>query len=187
MNYRHTGLTLLELLIALGIITTLLGLSLPSMQTAFKQYHGEHVLHSISSAINAGRTAAVARNIPVSVCPSNDGWRCSGTWNDGLIVFTDPDGQRDPTDSGEILQQIRWPELSGHIRWRAFGNRQYLEINTLGNILHQNGNFTWCPHDGDRRQAHQLVVNITGRMRLARDSNGDGIREDSQDRPLECS
>ena len=81
---------------------------------------------------------------------------------------------------------VQWYELQGNLSWRAFGNRQRLQIDRFGGLSGQNGNFTWCPPAHSAEPAHQLVLNGSGRFRFARDSDGDGYREDSQGRPLQC-
>ncbi len=187
MFHRHRGLTLLELLLAFGIITTLMAMSLPGLPGLFQQQHGQHVLESTASAIRAARSAAVTGSTQVTICPTMDAVGCSGDWNDGLIAFVDPHGTRQAPEADMIVHMVQWPELSGSISWRTFGNRQYLQIDSLGQLLDQNGNFTWCPDNGDNRLNHQLVVNRSGRLRLARDHNGDGFRQDSQGQAIDCS
>lgn len=187
MIRRHRGLTLLELLLAFSIITTLMAMSLPGLPGLFQQQHGQHVLESAAVAIRAARSAAVTRSTQVTICPTVDTAGCSGDWTDGLIVFIDPQGTRQAPEADDIVHLIQWPELAGSISWRAFGNRQYLQIDSLGQLLDQNGNFTWCPNNGDNRLNHQLVVNRSGRLRLARDHNGDGFRQNSQGQAIDCS
>ena len=56
----------------------------------------------------------------------------------------------------------------------------------MGFTRDQNGNFTWCPGNGDVRLARQLIVNAAGRLREALDSDGDGVREGANGRPIGC-
>ena len=48
------------------------------------------------------------------------------------------------------------------------------------------GNFTYCPPNNDARHARQLILSMSGRPRAALDTNGDGIVEDANDKPLRC-
>ena len=51
---------------------------------------------------------------------------------------------------------------------------------------YQNGNFTYCPPDGDLRFARQLVINVQGRVRMGHDTDGDGIVEDRRGKDVRC-
>jgi len=55
-----------------------------------------------------------------------------------------------------------------------------------GTTNYQNGNFTWCPANGDPLMIRQVVVSLTGRTRFAKDSDGDGVVENSQGKEVEC-
>ena len=50
----------------------------------------------------------------------------------------------------------------------------------------QNGNFVYCPADGDLRYARQLVINVQGRARTSQDVDHDGFVEDRLGRHLTC-
>ena len=77
-------------------------------------------------------------------------------------------------------------EYPGTIRWRAFRNRQYLQMTSAGYTNYQNGNFTYCPPNGDVYQARQLIINMQGRVRKPADIDNDGIIEDARGRDIRC-
>lgn len=179
------GLSLLELLMVMAILAILAGAAAPGFQSTLDNREGELALRTLTAQLSLARTSAIEHGSTVTVCPSQDGASCSGNWSDGSIVFTDLNGNQD-IDEGDQLIRSSLIGLRGNLRWRAFQNRQYLQIDPTGFMRHQSGNFTYCPADGDARQARQLVVNATGRTRLAVDSNGDGLRENSSGQPLRC-
>lgn len=179
------GLSLLEAVFALAIISILLQLALPVLGIAHKE-ESSRVLAELASLLEMARSSAISGNRTVAICPSLDGQHCTNTWQSGAIAFMD-NNQNRRRDTGEaVLHYLEWRELRGTLMWRAFGNRQNLQIDAYGGMHNQNGNFTWCPPTGSDEPAHQLVINSAGRMRLARDTDGDGIREDSSGRPLTC-
>jgi len=182
---RKNGLSLLELLMVMALLTILAGLAAPGFQSTLDNREGELALRTLTTQLTLARTSAIEHGATVTVCPSLDGLGCSGTWSDGSIVFTDMDGDRGISE-GDLLLRSSLTGLRGRLRWRAFQNRQYLQIDPTGVMRHQSGNFTYCPPDGDARLARQLVVNATGRTRLAIDSDDDGLREDSSGQPLRC-
>lgn len=180
------GLSLIGLLSTLAIITVLSAVALPAWQPLVRQQEGKRVMQGLVSLVNNARSTAIRENTSVTVCPASPATlACGGSWDHGAIAFIDPAGRRRPARE-TLVHRLQWPENDGVLRWRAFGNRQYLNINSRGQLLHQNGNFTWCPLNADPRQARQLVINAVGRLRLATDRDGDGIREDSRNRPLSC-
>ena len=182
----QNGITLTELLITLSLCAIVMGISAPGLRHVVVKQQGEKTLNTIAKAISTGRTAAIRSGDTVTVCRSSDGNSCSGSWDQGLIVFTDRNADRKINGSDQILQQVRFGAIDGIIRWRAFQNRQYLQINSRGQIMHQNGNFTYCPTSKEDALVHQILINGTGRIRFAQDQDGDGIREDSSGAPLSC-
>lgn len=180
------GLTLLELLVALAIAAVLVTLAVPGMSEIVQHKRGDLVIRRLNQAIELARISAVSYGEVVTLCRSGDGQECGGSWEQGLLVFRDPDPDQRLTDDQQPVAYLDFGGSRGRIFWRAFGNRQYLQFTPLGFTRNQNGNFTYCPHGGDLRQARQLIVNRAGRTRRALDTDGDGIAEDSRGRPLRC-
>jgi len=184
------GLTLLELLVALCIMALLLGVSLPDLRRTLAQKRADITMNRLAQAIQLARNAAALNNSLVTLCGSTDGEACDGNWRHAALIFLDRDGDRKvdaaTSPDSNIVRWLMFPEIAGTLRWRAFGNRSYLQITPQGFTLYQNGNFTYCPANGDPSAARQLIVNRTARVRHARDSNGDGLREDSRGRPIRC-
>jgi len=186
MQNHVRGLSLIGLLFALAIVTVLSTIALPAWQPLVRQQEGRRVMQGLVSLVNNARSAAIRENTTVTICPAAPGTlTCGRSWRHGAIAFIDPRRRRAPA-AETLVHRLQWPADRGQLRWRAFGNRQYLVINSRGQLLHQNGNFTWCPPDGNPHEARQLVINSTGRLRHARDNDGDGIREDSALQPLSC-
>lgn len=186
---RHNGdgFTLVELLLVLSILSILLGLSLPNFQAMYAQRHADTVIRKVSEAIQLARMSAIRTGKLVTLCRSDSGVEWGGQWQDGIMVFSDRNGDRKINQDDVLQQFITFPGINGSLKWRAFQNRQYLQITNQGFTRYQNGNFTYCPNNGDASLAHQLIINRTARIRFAVDSDGDGIREDSRGRPINCS
>lgn len=185
MSDSH-GFTLLEMLIVVVTIVVLTRLSTPELQHIVRKQEGKNALRTVAELLVLARSTAVTRNQIVTLCHSLDGRTCSGNWTSGSIVFTDRNGDREVNQDDQVLRIQLNESMRGSIVWRAFQNRQYLQIDAFGFLRHQSGNFLYCPNGGDARLARQLIVNATGRFRYAVDSNGDNIREDSNGKPLQC-
>ena len=181
------GLTLIELLMTLLILAMLLSLGIPGMKHLAQQKASEVTIKRLHRAIEVARTSAITRNSIVTLCRSGDGAVCGGEWQQGVLVFSDYNGNRELELEDSLIRYFQFPEFSGQIFWRAFQNRQYLQITPLGSTRYQNGNFTVCPDNGGLQNAQQIILNRAGRVRYAMDVDGDGIREDSGGKPLKCS
>ncbi len=184
---ENRGLTLLELLVCLFILSILLNSALPALGEAVTHKRSDVSARQLELAIELARNAAITRNLTVTLCRSNNGEDCDGAWHDGVLVFTDQNENRELDKEDSVVRYVVFYDYDGTITWRAFQNRQYLQITSLGFTKYQNGNFTICPKNKDLRFARQLIINRTARVRHAQDKDGDGIREDSRRRPIRCS
>jgi len=186
------GLTLVELLAALAVAAVLLGMALPAMRHLVDQQRAAAAINQVAGAVNFARASAIEGRRTVSLCPSParepDAY-CAGRdeWPIGMLVFSDGNGNG-RRDAGEATLR-RLPALppGATLRWRSFRNRSYLQFLPSGLTPWQNGHFLLCLRDDDPRLARMLVVNAAGRLRHARDRDGDGVREDAQGRPLDCA
>lgn len=183
---RAEGISLLELLLALGLVSVLATIALPDFEYLAQSVSGDVTLRRLGSAVQLAKSAAITRQTTITLCPQSGGPDCGRNWNAGVRVFEDVNGNRKLDGNETTIRQIDFPDSQGRIRFRAFQNRQYLRITSLGTTQNQNGNFTYCPLAGELGLARQLILNRTARLRFAQDYDGDGIREDSRGRPLAC-
>ncbi len=183
---RQRGLSLIELLVCLAIMLMLMTTALPNGQNMMKRSQSTAAINWLLEAIVYARQAAILRNTLVTLCPGPVDGRCKGEWHDELVVFTDANGNRRIDRNDVILERFVNPAKGSTIRWRAFQNKQYLQMTGEGFTNYQNGNFTYCPPDGDLRFARQLVINVQGRVRMGHDTDGDGIVEDRRGKDVRC-
>jgi len=184
---RNQGLTNFELLFTLAIMAILLTASLPDFKSMIVDIKSDNTLRRIGQAVNLARTYAIKSGGIVTVCPSDDGLQCGRDWKKVNLVFSDNNADRQINEDDQILLLVQHQAQEGTIKWRSFQNKQYLQINGLGFTRNQNGSFTYCSSENIPKQARQLVINRLGRTRYAIDTDGDGIRENSQGSPLNCS
>lgn len=182
----HTGFTLIEAVVSLAIISIMMGYAVPSVSHLMRRAEATTAINWLVVSVNFTRHAAVTWRTTVTLCPSTSGIACGGAWHDGTIVFTDHNQDRKINGKDTLLRRFEFPLEAGTIRWRAFQNRQFLQMISRGYTNFQNGNFVYCPADGDLRYARQLVINVQGRPRTSKDQNNDGYVEDRSGEHLKC-
>lgn len=184
---REQGLSLIELVITLAILTfLLLNVGTSGFLDSKQRHEIDAAVQDLVSAISMARSAAITENIMVTFCRSADGSLCKGSWDNGSILFTDANADRIMNGNDRLLFRFPAPTMPGTLTFNSFRNQQYLQLTPRGATNNQNGNFTFCPLNGDPRLIRQLIINMTGRARLARDTNKDGIVENSEGKPVQC-
>jgi type IV fimbrial biogenesis protein FimT len=107
---RAHGVTLLELLVALGLAGVLLLLGGATVGNWIPRYQQRSVAAALAEALQVARSEALRRNVRVDLCPSVDRATCdpAGRWHLGWLTFADENGngRRDP---GEDLVRIDVP------------------------------------------------------------------------------
>lgn len=187
MARTATGLSLIELLIVLGLIAFFtVKAATPGFANWRERRTADALMQELIGAIDMARAFAIAENVMVTFCRSNDGVHCQGGWADGSIIFTDFNADREINGADRLVFRLEPMQLAGTLKFNSFQNRQYLQMTSRGFTNYQNGNFTFCPASKDPRLARQIIVSMTGRTRFARDRDGDGVVEDSQGKALVC-
>ncbi len=184
MKSLNRGLTLVELLIALAVLSILSFIAIPGLSSFIEKQRAETAMRQMAGLVRMARNEAVATRHPTTLCPSVDGRQCSSNWNRGVLLFTD-DNQNSEVDTGDKV--VRYlPEFleQGDLSWRSLRNKVQFDIRGLprGTV----GSFVYCPASKDQTIARSLVINFQGRIRPGRDSNGDGIRETGSHKNISC-
>lgn len=179
------GYTLTELLAVIAITAVLASLVSPSFHHQVQQTRADAGLNDLIAAVNFTRHLAVTMRTTATLCPGQGQCAKRNTWHRGAIVFLDANANGQIDDDEDVVRQF--PSIDhGRIHWRSFRNKSYLQFNDRGYTNWQSGHFQYCPLNGDARYSRQVVLNAQGRARSARDSDGDGIREDARGRALVC-
>ncbi|OZB45307.1 MAG: hypothetical protein B7X46_05000 [Thiomonas sp. 15-66-11] len=102
------GMTLVELLVAVTLVTILLVVGIPSYQGISTANRMAGEMNALISDLQYARSEAVKQGQTVTICVSSTGNNCSNSanWASGWIVFSDADGSQ-TVNSGEPVLRVQ--------------------------------------------------------------------------------
>ncbi len=173
MNSQAKGLTLIELMITMALISIVLVLGIPSFQEIVKSNRLAVANNALVGSLNFSRSEAIMRNMRVTVCKSATGTACTsdGSWEQGWIVFTDSNNNttyESAADSillvqdviGGNLTMVGDTDVSNYVSYVARGSTQ------LGDGGVQSGSIKTCD-GGSGGTGRRLNIAPTGRVQVA--------------------
>lgn len=167
---RQNGFTLIELMIAVGLTGLLLSMAVPALDIFVSNARQTGAINDFVSTIHQARSTAVTTNTRVTICPSAGGTNCENVdWNDGWIVFSDPDSDR-TVDTGETIIAVSGAVDGLTLESSEFG--AFLMYRPNGRVMNaslngSSGAFTVCDDRGSN-YAKVMIIDLSGRPRLSR-------------------
>jgi len=166
MYRKQRAVTLLELMLALAILSILAAVAIPAWHATMAYGRRAAALNNLRASLAFAREKAVSRGQIVALCTSTDHAHCDkGDWDEGWIVFVDRDADY-KRDAGETVLRVG-AALAGkdHLR----GNR--LIAHHIGfqrdGLMHgvHNGTITYTTTPPRTSLLRCLVVARSGRIR----------------------
>ena len=166
---RQNGLTLVELLITIVVLTTLLALGVPSFMEFIKNNRLIGQANSLVVASQLARNEAVKRGTGTIICAANaslDGCSSNTNWATGWIVSTDLDQDADLTEVEECTTVADFDTKDCILRKDNSLPRNTLtagddHLHFLPNGLTSNGPITFTLTADDCRHQQQRSIIIT--------------------------
>lgn len=87
-SLKQCGFTLLELIITVAIVAILSAAAIPSFSELMMKSRLTNQARDLLAGSLMARSEAIKRNQTVTLCASNNGATCTGTWVNGWIVLT---------------------------------------------------------------------------------------------------
>ncbi len=164
---RAYGFTLLELMVALVVVSILLTVGLPSFSASVRQNCTITAANTLLTVLTAARSEALKRDRNVGVCKSTDGSNCAtgatATWDTGYLMYVDADGDREKdATEGVIRAEIPLSACSTITGAGNFVNR--VTYNGLGKAS-SNSNFLVVAKDSELYK-RRVVISPSGRPRV---------------------
>ena len=171
---KSLGYTLIELMAMLAVVSVLVTIGLPLMKVFFDSNRMISNSNDLVAGLNIARSEAIKQQIRVTLCQSDDTASCtgSGQWEDGWIVFQDPNGNA-TVDGGERILRLNAGVDGGQVTIRSndVSNQILNSVSFTSRGLpkalnggSQSGTFRICDERG-------LKVNANGTTTVARGVN----------------
>ena len=130
----ESGFTLYELLITVSIITVVIAIGVPNMSDFWANGRMTAAANDLHSTFYLARSEAARAKTNVSICASANAMAadpdCGGTFEDGWIVFIDPNGDV-IHDAGEAVLRKHGP-LDARLSIRTPGMQPYFSFSASG-------------------------------------------------------
>jgi type IV fimbrial biogenesis protein FimT len=167
MKTKHTGFTLLELMVTIAIVGIIATIALWNSSTMLQENRAENFLLELKRNISYARSQAASTDEIVIICavPSYDvttnksKLSCQNSWGNGhniiLFVDADNDGSYD-VDNDSLLRVMDAFPASDTIKYE--GNVNTLRFNTSGRVTTAAGRFFYCPAGNNE---HNKALNVS--------------------------
>jgi type IV fimbrial biogenesis protein FimT len=168
---RQTGITLIELILALAVLAIISIATVPGLATLIYNVRMSSSVNELIHSFHSARQNARVTGIATAVCSSRDGKQCQtdNQWANGWLVFANRDADEPPqVDADELILDVHGPVRN----MRISANRRAFILRPFG-LRSTNGTLTWCDRRGSDH-ARAVVVSFTGKPRINSTAVGDG-------------
>lgn len=171
----NRGVTLIELLVALSVLSILLAVGVPSLNQFTVNSKLSDYANSMFAHLSLARSEAIKRDTRVVLCKSTDGATCvaAGGWDQGWIMFADPDNDGSRGNGEQLITTM--PALKTGFSFSGNGNiSDYVSYDMQGmpkltSGAMQAGTFTVCPAaPAPAGSGREIVLSSSGRSRVVK-------------------
>jgi type IV fimbrial biogenesis protein FimT len=176
----------LELLVAISIAGILMAMAIPSFKDMIRNSRLTTYANDLVTSLNIARSEAIKRGRPVVVAKIRNSSTTTTTyWSaNGWNVFVDngagANSGNNTLDSGEEILRT-YPALPAAFTLMANNFQNYITYKADG-TSNTFGSFALCDNSNGKNQPEPytskvIIISSIGRIRIGRDSNGNGIPE----------
>jgi type IV fimbrial biogenesis protein FimT len=178
-HHRQSGMTLIELMVAVAILGILLAIGIPSMRDMSETEAVRGHTNTFFSTLRYARSEAIRNRAQVVICPSNNSESASPTcsdgvtdhWEPGWIIFVNRDGDTNYTFDAatDTLLRVQGPiSTSGGIIEVAGGAPNKLVYRSTGILLAGGGaSYTFDSKSMNTNQRKRVCISVQGRARIS--------------------
>lgn len=170
MKKRLSGVTLIELMVGIALLSILASLAVPSFRAMMARRAASSAAELLVGDLRFARTEALKRLQTVTVCQSSDGTSCSnaqGGWRSGWIVFIDAGAVGTVNVGDQILRVQAQPQSIATIQNNPVNDRIAITYQATGLARSADQSFFVTPSGTVPTNAVRLVcTSIVGRPSL---------------------
>ena len=156
------GFSLPELLVVLAVIIILATIAVPAMAAFIDFQRAQAYMRNFSQQLAYARVAAASSNLPVQLCPQQNG-QCQSDWHNLPLRLS---VLYPANNSSQMLREIA-PPVSQH---KLVYNRDRVTFRRDGSLNgFENGTFYYCGK-ANSQWHFRLVINQAGRNRLSKEA-----------------
>jgi len=112
MRKRHSGFTLIEMMVVVALLAILMMVAAPSVRDLTLNARMTSTANDLMTDLSIARSEAVKRGARTAVCSSSTGTGCTTTpWEQGWIVFIDADADGNLAAAADIVKVV--PGIQG--------------------------------------------------------------------------
>ena len=158
-QHRETGMTVIELVIALTIVGILVAFATSGASAAINASRASNSVSSLFAALTRARSFAASAGVDVVLCPSVNGSSCVAGyhWEDGWIAFAATHAGSDRTADEPIL--LRQEALPQKVHLITSAGRTRVRFQPSGGNAGSNVTFTLCDGRGPRSASAYAMAN----------------------------
>lgn len=162
MKATQHGITLLEMVVTMSIISILVGVGIPSFRYVTTANRVSSEINALLGDLQFARAEAIKEGQEVSVCASNDGQTClgTGTWTGGWLVFSDS-GAIGSVDGTDQLLRVQAKMGSGDTLTSNTAGFGAITFNREGFARNMPGPVYLRLHDSNATQGYTRCLFIT--------------------------
>jgi type IV fimbrial biogenesis protein FimT len=169
---RSSGLTALDLLIALSLLAIVLTMAMPAFRELALNQRMKAAIAAMHSSLAFARSAAIEHNAHIVVCPVSTPTRCAdqAEWRRGWLVFQDLNDDRELQTQEPLLRR---GNPAAQLRILGSASRTRLRFFSNGSAPGSNASLTFCDARGSG-SARQITLSASGRIRTRSTQESDG-------------
>ncbi|MGO2010684.1 MAG: GspH/FimT family pseudopilin [Pseudoalteromonas sp.] len=160
---KLNGATLLELMVALVIVSIISQLSMWFYPNFLAKNRLENHVNLLHRNINYGRLYAVENSTYVTLCALKNGQCTEGKWDKKMSLFIDHDKSTTLEHDELLLSTFEKVHSSDSLEYP----RNAITFRPDGSLNgFQNGTFIYCPNNKASLEGLALSISQTGRIRI---------------------
>jgi len=159
LQHKQTGMTMIELIVALVIVATLAAFATSGASAAINASRASNSVSSLFAGLTRARSFAASAGVDVVLCPSVNGTSCVAGyhWENGWIAFAATHAGSDRTADEPIL--LRQEALPKNVHLITSTGRTRVRFQPSGGNAGSNVTFTMCDGRGQRSAGAYAMAN----------------------------